>query len=47
MEPFGVFAARTTVGLRRALVAAYGPEAGVEGAADAMAYGFEHWRRIG
>jgi DNA-directed RNA polymerase specialized sigma24 family protein len=47
MEPFGAFAARTTARLRRALVAAYGPDAGAEGAAEAMAYGWEHWRRIG
>jgi DNA-directed RNA polymerase specialized sigma24 family protein len=47
MEPFGAFAARATVRLRRALVAAYGPEAGAEGAAEAMAYGWQHSRRIG
>jgi DNA-directed RNA polymerase specialized sigma24 family protein len=29
--------------LRRALVAAYGPERGREGAAEALAYAWEHW----
>ena len=32
--------------LRRALVAAYGP-AGVDAAADALAYAWEHWGRVG
>lgn len=32
--------------LRAGLVAAYGPEAGGEAAAEAIAYGFEHWERL-
>lgn len=32
--------------LRHALVARYGREAGREAAADALAYGWEHWERI-
>jgi DNA-directed RNA polymerase specialized sigma24 family protein len=30
-----------------ALTAAFGPELGREGAAEALAYGWEHWDRIG
>lgn len=32
--------------LRAGLVAAYGPEVGVEAAAEALAYGWEHWGRL-
>lgn len=32
--------------LRRALVAAYGPEAGRDAAAEALAYAWEHWDRL-
>jgi DNA-directed RNA polymerase specialized sigma24 family protein len=32
--------------LRRALVAAYGPEAGRDAAAEALAYAWEHWERL-
>lgn len=32
--------------LRLALVAAYGPDAGADAAADAVAYGWEHWDRL-
>ena len=32
--------------LRAGLVAAYGPQVGVEAAADALAYGWEHWPRL-
>jgi DNA-directed RNA polymerase specialized sigma24 family protein len=42
-EPFEVFFDREEPRLRRALVAAYGLERGREGAAEAMAYGWEHW----
>jgi RNA polymerase sigma-70 factor (ECF subfamily) len=34
-------------GLRAALVAAYGIDVGVEATADALAYGFQHWDRVG
>ena len=40
---FESFAATAAPKLRHALVAAYGLEAGLEAAADALAYGFEHW----
>lgn len=33
--------------LRAGLVAAYGPEVGADAAAEALAYGFEHWSRLG
>ncbi len=33
--------------LRAALVAAYGADVGADAAAEAMAYGFEHWERVG
>ena len=32
--------------LRTALIAAYGPDAGADAAAEAMAYGWEHWTRL-
>lgn len=32
--------------LRRALAAALGPERGLEAAAEALAYGWEHWDRL-
>lgn len=33
-------------GLRRALVAAYGTERGLEATAEALAYAWQHWRRV-
>lgn len=33
--------------LRAGLVAAYGPDLGSDAWADAMAYGWEHWDRVG
>ena len=32
--------------LRRALVAAYGPDRGREATAEALGYGWEHWERV-
>ena len=32
--------------LRQALMASYGPDAGRDAAAEALAYGWEHWERI-
>lgn len=32
--------------LRAGLVSAYGPGVGLDAAAEAMAYGFEHWQRL-
>lgn len=33
--------------LRAGLIAAYGPQAGLDAAAEAFAYGWEHWDRVG
>jgi RNA polymerase sigma-70 factor (ECF subfamily) len=41
------FVRRDGVRLRAGLVAAYGPEVGADAAAEALAYGFEHWDRVG
>lgn len=46
-EDFGAFFREHEPRLRRALVAAYGPEVGREAAADALAYAWERWSRIG
>ena len=43
---FDEFAARVGPRLRAGLTAAYGPDAGVDAASDALAYGWEHWSRI-
>lgn len=44
---FEEFATTEGIRLRAGLVAAYGPEVGVEAAADALAYAWEHWERVG
>lgn len=43
---FEAFFNKAEPGLRYALVGAFGPEIGREAAADALAYGWEHWNRI-
>lgn len=43
---FEEFAGTIGVRLRAGLVAAYGPDRGVDAAAEALAYGWEHWARI-
>jgi len=43
---FVEFVTTTEVRLRVALSAAHGPERGREAAAEALAYGWEHWERI-
>lgn len=43
---FEEFAEVAAPRLRHALVAAYGLDAGVDAAAEAMAYGFEHWGEV-
>ena len=40
------FAERDGARLRAGLVAAYGPDVGADAAAEALAYGFEHWGRL-
>lgn len=44
---FTAFVRRVEPGLRRALVATYGPMRGREAAAEALGYAWEHWERIG
>lgn len=46
MDAFSDFFADAEPRLRRALVAAYGVERGREAAAEALAYGWEHWPRV-
>ena len=45
-DTFTEFFKHTEPKLRNALVSAYGVEAGTEAAADALAYGWEHWERV-
>ena len=44
---FEAFATRCGPDLRRVLVARYGVDVGVEAAADALAYAWERWDRVG
>ncbi len=46
-EPFDDFLRRSESRLRHALVARYGVEIGRDVAAEALAYAWEHWDRIG
>lgn len=46
-ESFTGFVLKAEPHLRRALVSAFGHHAGREAVADALAYGWEHWDRIG
>jgi DNA-directed RNA polymerase specialized sigma24 family protein len=41
------FVERDGARLRAGLVVAYGPQVGADAAAEALAYGFEHWERVG
>ena len=43
---FSEFVAEAEPRLKRALCVGFGIERGVEATADALAYGWEHWRRI-
>lgn len=43
---FTVFVTETEARLRHALTAAWGPDQGREAAAEALAYGWEHWDRV-
>jgi DNA-directed RNA polymerase specialized sigma24 family protein len=43
---FDRFVESEGVRLRAGLVAAYGPEVGLDAASEAMAYGWEHWDRL-
>lgn len=46
-DVFASFVEENEPRLRRALTAAYGSEVGREAAAEALAYGWQHWDRIG
>ncbi len=46
-DSFTVFVVETETRLRHALTAAFGPERGRESAAEALAYGWENWDRVG
>lgn len=46
-ETFDAFVERAEPRLREALTATLGSEAGREATADALAYGWEHWARVG
>ena len=43
---FEEFAASVGLRLRVALVAAYGPEVGLDATAEAVAWGWQHWDRV-
>jgi DNA-directed RNA polymerase specialized sigma24 family protein len=43
---FESFAVQAGPRLRAGLVAAYGPQVGLDAAADALAYAWEHWDRL-
>ncbi len=45
-DAFGEFVAAVEPRLRRALVAAYGPELGRDAAADSLAWAWQHWDRV-
>ena len=46
-ELFVGFVSEAEPSLRRALSAAFGSEVGRETTAEALAYGWEHWDRVG
>jgi len=46
-EAFTVFVKEVEPRLRHALVAVFGQERGREATAEALAYGWEHWDRVG
>lgn len=46
VESFTAFARNAEPRLRHALVAAYGADVGRDAAAEAIAYGWEHWDRL-
>ena len=45
-EGFAAFFAEAEPRLRRALIAAYGPDRGRDAAAEALAYAWQHWERV-
>jgi len=47
VDTFSTFVVEVEPRLRRALTATFGPEVGREAAAEALAYGWTHWDRVG
>ena len=47
VDAFSTFVVEVEPRLRRALTATFGPEVGREAAAEALAYGWTHWERVG
>jgi len=45
-ETYGDFVAEHERALRQALTSCFGSDAGRDAAADALAYGWEHWGRV-
>lgn len=45
-ETFSAFVKEHEARIRHALTARFGPETGKDAAADALAYGWEHWNRV-
>lgn len=45
-DTFSSFVVKHEARLRHALTARFGSEVGKEAAADALAYGWEHWKRV-
>jgi RNA polymerase sigma factor (sigma-70 family) len=45
-EAFEAFFRETEPKLRRALVAAFGPDAGLDAASEALIYAWQHWERL-
>jgi len=46
VDAFSVFVVEVEPRLRRALTATFGADVGREAAAEALAYGWEHWNRV-
>ncbi len=46
-ERFSAFVREAEPRIRYALVAAYGPERGLEATAEAFAYAWQHWEKVG
>lgn len=47
VDDFSTFVVEVEPRLRRALTATFGPDVGREAAAEALAYGWTHWDRVG
>jgi hypothetical protein len=47
VDTYSSFVVEVEPRLRRALTATFGPDVGREAAAEALAYGWTHWERVG